>query len=330
MNRRHFIRSGAASAAAAAGVVPTLARAQGEPPSAWPSRPIRLVVAFGPGGSTDVTARAIAPELQSRLGQRIVIENRPGAGSNIGSEYAARQPADGYTLFLGTVSNAINMRLYKKLNYDLLRDFVPITLVSTAPAVLVVHPSVPVNSVRELIAMARAQPGQLNYASSGIGTTPHLAGEMLKMRFGLDITHVAYKGAAEALTDTIAGTTKMGFKTALSAIPSIQSGKLRCIAVAAARRLELLPDVPTMAEAGVPDFELTSWNGLFTPTGTPPEIVRRVNASFAQVAQIGAIRKVFTEQASEIVASTPEAFRSFVESEIKRWGDAIAAANISI
>jgi tripartite-type tricarboxylate transporter receptor subunit TctC len=153
---------------------------------------------------------------------------------------------------------------------------------------------------------------------------------MLKMRYGLDITHVAYKGAAEALTDTIAGTTKMGFKTALSAIPSIQSGKLRCIAVAASRRLELLPDVPTMAEAGAPDFELTSWNGLFTPTGTPPEIVRRVNASFAQVAQIGAIRKVFTEQASEVVASTPEAFRSFVEAEIKRWGDAIAAANISI
>jgi tripartite-type tricarboxylate transporter receptor subunit TctC len=330
MNRRHFIRSGVASAAAAAGVVPTHALAQSEPPSAWPSRPIRLVVAFGPGGSTDVTARAIAPELQSRLGQRIVIENRPGAGSNIGSEHAARQPADGYTLFLGTVSNAINMRLYKKLNYDLLRDFVPITLVSTAPAVLVVHPSVPVNSVQELIALAKAQPAQLNYASSGIGTTPHLAGEMLKTRFGLDITHVAYKGAAEALTDTIAGTTKMGFKTALSAIPSIQSGKLRCIAVAAARRLELLPDVPTMAEAGVPDFELTSWNGLFAPTGTPAEIVRKVNASFAQVAQIGSIRKVFTEQASEISASSPEAFRSFVESEIKRWGDAIAAANISI
>jgi tripartite-type tricarboxylate transporter receptor subunit TctC len=327
MDRRSFIQSGAATGLALS--APS-AFAQAEPPSAWPSRPIKMVVAFGPGGSTDVTARAIVPKLQDVLGQRILIDNKPGAGSNIGSEYAARQPADGYTIFLGTVANAINMRLYKKLNYDLLRDFIPITLVSTAPAVLVVHPSVPVNSVRELIALAKAQPGQLNYASSGIGTTPHLAGEMLKMRYGLDITHVAYKGAAEALTDTIAGTTKMGFKTALSAIPSIQSGKLRCIAVAASRRLELLPDVPTMAEAGAPDFELTSWNGLFTPTGTPPEIVRRVNASFAQVAQIGAIRKVFTEQASEVVASTPEAFRSFVEAEIKRWGDAIAAANISI
>jgi tripartite-type tricarboxylate transporter receptor subunit TctC len=326
MKRRHFIQSGVAAAAA----ISTRAVAQSEPPSAWPSRPIRLIVAFGPGGSTDVTARAIVPELQTRLGQRIIIENKPGAGSNLGSEYAARQPADGYTLFLGTVSNAINMRLYKKLNYDLMRDFIPVTLVSTAPAVLVVHPSVPANNLKELIALAKAQPGKLNYASSGVGTTPHLAGEMLKRRFGLDIAHVAYKGAAEALTDTIGGTTQIGFKTALSAIPSIQSGKLRCIAVAAAKRLELLPDVPTMAEAGAPDFELTSWNGIYAPTGTHPEIVRKINAAFGEVAQIASIRKIFTEQASEISASTPEAFRNFNEAEIKRWGDAIAAANISI
>jgi len=326
MNRRHFMQSGVAAAAA----VSTHVLAQSEPPSAWPSRPIRLIVAFGPGGSTDVTARAIVPELQNRLGQRIIIENKPGAGSNLGSEYAARQAPDGYTLFLGTVSNAINMRLYKKLNYDLQKDFVPVTQISTAPAVLVLHPSVPARNLQELIALAKAQPGKLNYASSGIGTTPHLAGEMLKRRFSLDITHVAYKGAADALTDTIGGTTQLGFKTALSAIPSIQAGRLRCIAVAAAKRLELLPDVPTMAEAGAPDFELTSWNGLFAPTGTHPEIIRKINAAFVEVAQIPSIRKIFSEQASEIGATTPEAFGRFVDLEIKRWGDAIAAANISI
>ncbi|MEN9775905.1 MAG: hypothetical protein RL322_2975 [Pseudomonadota bacterium] len=328
MDRRNFImHSGAATGLA---LTAPVVLAQAEPPSAWPSRTIKMVVAFGPGGSTDVTARAIVPKLQDALGQRIVIENKPGAGSNIGSEYAARQPADGYSIFLGTVANAINMRLYKKLNYDLLRDFEPVTLVSTAPAVLVVHPSVPVNNVKELIAYAKANPGKLNYASSGVGTTPHLAGEMLKNRFGLDITHVAYKGAAPALTDTIGGTAKMGFKTALSAIPSIQAGKLKCLAVAADKRMALMPEVPTMAEAGVPDFLITSWNGLFVPTGTHPQIIAKLNAAFAQVPQVASIRKAFADQASDVVATSPAAFRKHIEDEIKRWGSAIAAAGISI
>jgi len=328
MDRRNFIMHSGASTGLALTAPAVLAQA--EPPSAWPSRTIKMVVAFGPGGSTDVTARAIVPKLQDALGQRIVIENKPGAGSNIGSEYAARQPADGYSIFLGTVAHALNMRLYKKLNYDLLRDFEPVTLVSTAPAVLVVHPSVPVNNVKELIAYAKANPGKLNYAASGVGTTPHLAGEMLKNRFGLDITHVAYKGAAPALTDTIGGTAKMGFKTALSAIPSIQAGKLKCIAVAADKRMELMPDVPTMAEAGVPDFFITSWNGLFVPTGTHPQIIAKLNAAFAQVPQVASIRKAFADQASDVLASSPAAFRKHIEDEIKRWGSAIEAAGISI
>jgi tripartite-type tricarboxylate transporter receptor subunit TctC len=327
MDRRNFIQTGAAAGVALS--APS-AFAQAEPPSAWPSRPIKMVVAFGPGGSTDVTARAIVPKLQDVLGQRILIDNKPGAGSNIGTEYAARQPADGYTILLGTVANAINMRLYKKLNYDLLRDFEPVTIVSTAPAVLVVHPSVPVNNVKELIAYAKANPGKLNYASSGVGTTPHLAGEMLKTRFGLDITHVAYKGAAPALTDTIGGVAKLGFKTALSAIPSIQSGRLKCLAVAANKRMSLMPDVPTMAEAGVPDFLITSWNGLFVPTGTHPEIIRKLNAAFLQVPQVASIRKAFEDQAADIVSNSPAEFRKFIESEIKQWGSAIAAADISI
>lgn len=327
MDRRNFIQSGAAAGVA---VSAPAAFAQGEPPSAWPSRTVKLVVAFGPGGSTDVTARAIVPKLQEVLGQRIVIDNKPGAGSNIGTEYASRQPADGYTLLLGTVANAINMRLYKKLNYDLLRDFEPVSIVSTAPAVLVVHPSVPVNNVKELIAYAKANPGKLNYASSGVGTTPHLAGEMLKTRFGLDITHVAYKGAAPALTDTIGGVAKLGFKTALSAIPSIQAGRLKCLAVAANKRMSLMPNVPTMAEAGVPNFLITSWNGLFVPKGTHPDIVRKLNAAFTQVPQVASIRKAFEDQAADLSSNSPAEFRKFIEAEIKRWGDAIAAAGISI
>ncbi len=327
MDRRTFIQSGAATGLA---VSAPAVLAQAEPPSAWPSRPIKMVVAFGPGGSTDVTARAIVPKLQDVLGQRILIDNKPGAGSNIGTEYAARQPADGYTILLGTVANAINMRLYKKLNYDLLRDFEAVTLVSTAPAVLVVHPSLPVNNVRELIALTKANPGKYNYASSGVGTTPHLAGEMLKNRFGLDITHVAYKGAAPALTDTIGGVANMGFKTALSAIPSIQAGKLKCLAVAADKRLELMPEVPTMTEAGVPDFFITSWNGLFVPTGTHPEIIRKLSEAFAQVPTVASIRKAFADQASDVVASSPQSFRKHVEDEIRRWGVAIDAAGISI
>jgi tripartite-type tricarboxylate transporter receptor subunit TctC len=329
MNRRHFVFS--TSAALAGLTLNREAVAQGsEPPSAYPSRPIRLVVAFAPGGSTDVTARALAPKLQDLLGQRILIDNKPGAGSNVGTEFAARQPADGYTLLLGTVANAINMTLYNNLSYDLLRDFIPISIASTAPAVLVVHPSVPVKSVKELIDLAKAKPGQLNYASSGVGTTPHLAGEMLKMRFGLDITHVAYKSAAPALTDTIGGTTLMGFKTALSAIPSIQAGKLRCIAVAAANRLALMPDVPTMAEAGVPDFEITSWNGFFAPRGTHPDIIRRIATECAKIPTMADIRETFAAQASEALASSPQQFRAYCEAEIRKWGEVIRKANISV
>lgn len=329
MNRRNFVFNTSAALAGLALARESVAQVS-EPPSAYPSRPIKLVVAFGPGGSTDVTARALAPKLQDLLGQRIIIDNKPGAGSNVGSEYAARQPADGYTLLLGTVANAINMTLYKNLSYDLMRDFIPISIASTAPAVLVVHPSVPVKSVQELIDLAKAKPGQLNYASSGVGTTPHLAGEMLKMRYGLDITHVAYKGAAPALTDTIGGTTMMGFKTALSAIPSIQAGKLRCIAVAAANRLALMPDVPTMAEAGVPDFEITSWNGFFAPKGTHPEIIRRIAAECAKIPSMADIREAFAAQASEALASSPEQFRAYCEAEIRKWGEVIRKANISV
>ncbi|MBZ1351867.1 tripartite tricarboxylate transporter substrate binding protein [Alcaligenaceae bacterium LF4-65] len=318
MDRRKFIEGGLALGAVVS--VPALAQSS---VSKWPSQTIKLIVAFGPGGSTDVTARIVSAKLMEIIGQRIVIENKPGGGSNIGSELAAKSPADGYTLFLGTVANAINMSLFKNPGYDLLKDFEAISNISSAPALLVSSSKLPVKTVQELIQYAKERPGKMNYASSGVGTTPHLAGEMFKQRFGLDIAHIAYKGAAPALTDTIGGVTDFGFKTALSAIPSVQSGQLRALAVAAPKRLALMPDVPTMAEAGVPNFDITSWNGLFAPAKTPREIVDKLSAACAKIAAMKDVQETFAAQAAIVQSSTPEQFRAFVAAEIKMWGDVV-------
>lgn len=318
MDRRKFIESGLALGAVVS--VPALAQSS---VSKWPSQTIKLIVAFGPGGSTDVTARIVSAKLMEIIGQRIVIENKPGGGSNIGTELAAKSPADGYTLFLGTVANAINMSLFKNPGYDLLKDFEAISNISSAPALLVSSSKLPVKTVQELIQLAKQRPGKMNYASSGVGTTPHLAGEMFKQRFGLDIAHIAYKGAAPALTDTIGGVTDFGFKTALSAIPSVQSGQLRALAVAAPKRLTLMPDVPTMAEAGVPNFDITSWNGLFAPAKTPRAIVDRLSAACATIAAMKDVQETFAAQAAIVQSSTPEQFKAFVAAEIKMWGDVV-------
>jgi len=320
MDRRKFIQTGIALGATVS--VPSLAFAQ-RATGKWPSQTIKLIVAFGPGGSTDVTARIISAKLMDIIGQRIVIENKPGGGSNIGTELAAKSPADGYTLFLGTVANAIYMSLYKNPGYNFLTDFAPISSSSSAPAVLVCSSKLPVKTVQDLIKLAKERPGKMNYASSGVGTTPHLAGEMFKSRFGLDVAHIAYKGAAPALTDTISGVTDYGFKTALSAIPSIQAGQLTPLAVAAPQRLALLPNVPTMAEVGIVDFNITSWNGLFAPTGTPQDIINRLSAACATVAKMKDVQETFAAQAATVTSSTPEEFRKFVAAEIKMWGDVV-------
>lgn len=323
MDRRTLLKSGLA---ASAGIVfPAFAQSKA---SDYPSRTVKIVVAFGPGGSTDVTARTIAPKLNEIFKQSFVIENKPGGGSNIGATYAAESTPDGYTLFLGTISNAINMILYKRPGYDLLKSFIPISQLSSAPALLVVNPKLPIKSVKELIDYAKANPGVLNYASSGAGTTPHLAGEMFNQRNGIKTVHIPYKGAAPALSDTIAGVTDFGFKTALSAIPSVQAGQLRALAVAASSRLTLLPDVPTLAEAGVPEFEITSWNGLFAPAGTSPEIIAKLNKACFEISKMPDIQKAFAAQAAMSVASTPEQFREFITREIKVWGDVIRTVGV--
>jgi tripartite-type tricarboxylate transporter receptor subunit TctC len=313
----------------AAVLYPPDAFAQGAAPN-YPNRPVKIIVGFTPGGATDIVARLVAQKLQEAWGQPFVVENRPGAGSNIGAEVVVKSPADGYTLLLGTIANATNMTAYKNLNYDTLRDLAPVTQTMSAPSVLVVHPGVPAKSLRELIGYAKAHPGKLSFASSGAGGSPHLAGEMLKLRTGIDIVHIPYKGAAPALADVLSGEVPMGFKTALSAIPHMQSGKLRAIAVAANKRLAMLPDVPTMAEAGLPDFEVSSWNGVFAPIKTPPDIVAKLHKEIVRILALPDVRERFAAQAAEPVGNTPEAFRAYVQAEIAKWGKVIRESGARI
>ena len=284
--------------------------------SSYPDRPIRLIVPFAAGGPTDIIGRLMAHGMEKELGQNIIVENKPGGGSNIGSELVARAKPDGYTLLLGTIANATSMSIYNNLNYNTERDLVAITQFMSSPSVLVVNPSLPIKTLKELIAYAKANPGKLSYASSGAGGSPHLAGEMLKLRSNIDLLHVPYKGASPALNDVMGGNVSMGFMTAAGALPSINAGKLRAIAVAGSQRLPQLPDVPTMAEAGMPDFEVSSWNGLFAPAGTPPAILKKLADAALKVINQPEMQKQFESHASQGVGGTPEQFKQYVRAEI--------------
>ena len=292
----------------------------------YPSKPIKLVVGYPPGGATDIVARTIAAKLQDLLGQPVIVDNKPGATSNIGSELVAKSAPDGYTLLLGTIANATNMTAYKSPGYDTLRDFAPITQTMSAPSVLAVHPSMPAANLKELITLARASPGKYTFASSGAGGSPHLAGELLKLRAGIDIVHIPYKGATQAMTDLLGGQVNMSFQTALSAIPHLQGGKLKVIAVAASRRMAQLPGVPTMAEAGLADFEVSSWNGLLAPAKTPAEIIARLNESSVKALAMADVREKFSAQGAEAVGSTPEEFRAYIRAEVDKWSRVIRAS----
>ena len=286
---------------------------------AYPVKSIRLLVGYAPGGATDIVARSIAIKMQETLGQPVVVENRSGASSNIASEFVARSAPDGYTLLLGTIANATNMTAYKTLGYDTLRDFIHITQFMTAPSVLTLHPSVPAKTLKELIAVAKQNPGKIAFSSSGSGGSPHLAGELLKMRANIDLIHVPYKGAAPAIADLLGGHVQMSFQTALSALPHLKSGKLSVIAVASKKRMGTLPNVPTMAEAGLPDFEVSSWNGLFAPAKTPPYIVSALYNASIKALQTQEIKDKMEAQGAEPVGSSPEEFKLFVKAEIEKW-----------
>lgn len=313
-----------------AGLAATQTAFAAEDAAAYPSRPITIVVGFPPGGPTDIIARVVATKLSQTWGKPVVVENKPGAGSNIATEQVVRAAPDGYTLLVETIANATNMSVYKKLNYDTRRDLAPIVQFMASPSVLVVGPKVPAKNLKELLALAKSQPGKLDYASTGVGGSPHLAGEMLKYRGGVDIVHIPYKGASPALNDLLGGNVAMGFMTSLGLGQHIQSGKLRAIAVASPKRLPELPDVPTTAEAGLPDFHVLSWNGLAAPAKTPRPIIDKLNAEVNRILSTPEVKKQLESLGGFPVGGTPEEFARYVDSEIRTWGAVVKSANFSL
>ena len=294
----------------------------------FPVKPVRIIVPFPAGGGVDIVARGLAPLLSERWKQQAIVDNRPGAGTVIGAEIAARSPPDGYTLLLANTAHAINATLYRKLPFDPVADFSPITLIATQPSVLVVHPSVPVKSVKELIALAKAKPGTLNYASSGNGTPPHLSAAMFTNMTSTQLTHVPYKGAAPALTDLLGGQVQLMFATIISVGPHLPSGRLRPIAVTSAKRSPTLPDLPTVAEAGVPGFEATAWFMLMAPAKTPPALVDRIYRDTAEVLGRRDVKDRYAKEGAEPVGNSPAQALAYLKSEIARWGKVVIAAKI--
>jgi tripartite-type tricarboxylate transporter receptor subunit TctC len=301
-----------------------------EDAAAYPSRTVTIVVGFTPGGATDITARLLASRLTQALGKPFIVENRPGADSHIATEQVVRAKPDGHTLLMETIANATNMSAYKSLGYDTARDLSPIVLVMASPSVLVVTPSLPVKDLRALIGLAKAQPGRLSFASSGTGGSTHLAGELLKLRAGLDLVHIPYQGAAPAMVDVIAGHVSMGFMTSLGALAQMQNGQLRPIAVAHSRRLAELPDVPTMAEAGMADFEVSSWNGLAAPVGTPQPIVDKLNAEVNKILALPEVQRQLQGLGAQAVGGSSKQFADHVQVQIQKWRDVVRAARITL
>jgi tripartite-type tricarboxylate transporter receptor subunit TctC len=295
---------------------------------AYPTKSVRIVVPYAPGGNTDFTARVIATKLTDVLGQQVVVENRPGGGTNIGSDLVAKAPADGYTLLMGGASNAINMSLYQKLPYDTLRDFAPVILCVKGANVLSVHPSLPAKNVKELIALAKAQPGKLNYASSGLGSSNQMAGELFKLMAGVNIVHVPYKGNSPALTDTIGGQVEMIFSGVPSLLPHIQSGRLRAIAIGSLKRFPAIPKVPTIDESGLKGYEATTWFGLMAPIKTPREIVTRLNAEVGRIQASTEVRERFINEGIDPIGGTTEQFGAFIREEISKYAKVVKAASL--
>jgi tripartite-type tricarboxylate transporter receptor subunit TctC len=294
----------------------------------YPTKPIRFVVPYPPGGGTDVVARILNEPLATELGQPIIIENRGGAAGNVGTDIAAKSPADGYTVLFTLSSHTINPKLYDKLPFDVEKDFVPISLAAMIPQILVVHPSVPANSVKELIALAKAQPGKLNYASVGTGSPGHIAGELFKLRTGIDIVHIPYKGGGPAVTDTIGGQVQLLFVSMPAAWQFVKAGRLKAIAVTSARRSVTAPEVPTFVESGVPDFVVDSWYGALAPAKVPPAVVARLNAAFVKVLDMPQVKEKLMAQGAEAAASTPAEFDRVIKDELAKWEYVIRAANI--
>jgi tripartite-type tricarboxylate transporter receptor subunit TctC len=315
----------AAVTVAMLGVLPAPAHAA-DAPAAFPSKPVRLIVPFPPGGSTDILARAVGQKLSESWGQPVVIDNRPGAGGIIGMELGAKSAPDGYTLVMGHVGTlAANPALYKSLPYDPLRDFAPITLIAMVPNVLVVGPAVSSRTVAELVALAKSKPGALDYGSGGNGSAAHLATEYFKLKAGLDLQHIPYKGTAPALADLLGGQIALMITGLPPVLPHVKSGKLRILGVASARRLKQFPENPTIAESGVPDYEATQWYGILAPAQTPKDVVARMNRDIVKTLKEPTVTEKLASEGADPVGNSPEQFASFIKSEIDLWGRVIRA-----
>lgn len=296
----------------------------------YPNRPIKMLVPFPAGGTVDFFARTIAPKLGDALGQPVVIENRPGAGGNIAAEAAARAPADGYTVFMGSEIVSINISLYRKLGYDPVKDLDPVILVGTVPNVLLVSESSPINSFKEIIAQAKAAPDKLTYASTGHGTSSQLSSEVMKSMAGIEVLHVPYKGGAPAIADLIGGQISMMFVNMPTGMPQIKGKRVRPLAVTSMKRVPQLPNVPTLDEEGLKGFETLAWSGVYAPMGTPREIVARLNDEINKILQMPSVREQFADQGAEPGGGTPEAFKHFTGTEIVKWADVIKKSGAKI
>jgi tripartite-type tricarboxylate transporter receptor subunit TctC len=311
-----------------AALAPDTALAQG---SAYPAKPIRFVVPFPPGGGTDILSRALAQKLSESLGQQVIIDNRPGAGGNIGADLAAKAAPDGYTLVMGQTSNlAINPTLFAKMPYDAAKDFAPITLVTAASLVVVVPQTSSIRSIRDLIAQAKEKPGSINFASPGNGTVGHLVGEMFKRQAGIDMVHVPYKGAAPALTDLLGGQVSVYFASGPVAAGQLKGGRIRAIAVTGGKRSPTMPEVPTVAESGLPGFDASSWYGVLAPAGTPKEIITKLHAESVKAMQSPDLKERMTAEGGEPIGSTPAEFAAFIRSETVKWARVIREAGAKV
>ena len=307
-----------------------LAQTQVQTGVVYPNRSVKVIVPYPPGGPTDIVARVVFQQVSESTGQPFVIENRAGAGGNLGAEAAARSPADGYTLLVATTAHAINVSLFKNLSYDVLKDFTPITLLTQGPLVLVAHPSFAASSVKDLIALAKAKPDALNFASSGNGQSTHLSGELFNTMAGIKLTHVPYKGSAPALNDVVAGQVPLMFDTMLSAMPFVKAGKLKALAVTSPQRSPAAPELPTVAESGLPGYEVFAWNGLLAPAGTPRAVIDRLGEEIKKAMALPQVREKFSAQGFAASWETPDQFGSFLRTEVAKWTRTVKASGATL
>ncbi len=297
----------------------------------YPSRPVRMIVPFPPGGSTDIMARVVAQKLTEKLGQQVIVDNRGGAGGTIGMNLAAKAAPDGYTLMMSTsITHTVGVSLYRKLPYNVLTDFAPITLAASVPLLLVVNPSVPAKSVKDLIALARAKPGQLNYASPGNGTSGHLAAEMFKSMAGVDVVHVPYKGGGPAIADLIGGQVQMLILSAVATLPHVKTGKLRALALTSLTRSPDLPHIPTVSESGLPGYEVVLWYGLSAPAKTPTAVVTRLNQEVVRIMQSPEMRERLASEGGQPVGNTPQQFQEIIKADVAKWAKVVKEAGVRV